>query len=165
MNRLYFTDGKEGTEAIGEIFFLFKTDADNKNSVEISIEEHTKRLEPIYKKFKEEIKKRQLFFSQTNVTTEQKHFQERLRNSYNLFSVKSEELRPRIDKLNRIFQKEIPDYAKTELRILKKEKLSDELMVEALEQLVEKNQIEKFQKQATEMDAQSIKTICSESFV
>ena len=38
-------------------------------------------------------------------------------------------------------------------------------MVEALEQLVEKNQIEKFQKQATEMDAQSIKTICSESFV
>ena len=38
-------------------------------------------------------------------------------------------------------------------------------MVEELEQLIEKNQIEKFQKQATEIDAQSVKTICSESFV
>ncbi len=60
------------------------------------------------------------------------------RNSYNLFSVKSDELKPRIDKLNRIFQREIPDYAKTELRALKKERLSDELMVEELERLVEK---------------------------
>jgi superfamily II DNA or RNA helicase len=164
LNRLYF-NGKESTEAIGEILELIKTNADNKNTVEINIEEHTRRLEPIYKKFKEEIKKRQLYFSAANITNEQKHFQERLRNSYNLFSVKSDELKPRIDKLNRIFQKEIPDYAKTELRALKKEKLSDELMVEALEQLIEKNQIEKFQKQAAEMDAQSIKTICSESFV
>ncbi|MBD1363804.1 hypothetical protein IDJ77_08270 [Mucilaginibacter sp. ZT4R22] len=48
---------------------------------------------------------------------------------------------------------------------MKKEKLGDELMVEALEQLVAKNQIEKFQKQTTEMDALSIKTICSESFI
>ena len=30
------------------------------------------------------------------------------------------------------FQKEIPDYAKTELRALKKIKSSDELMIEAL---------------------------------
>jgi len=165
LNRLYFTNGTEGTEAIGEILKLIKTDAENQNTVEINIEQHTERLAPIYKKFKEEIKKRQLYFSAANITNEQKHFQERLRNSYNLFSVKSDELKPRIDKLNRIFQKEIPDYAKTELRALKKEKLSDELMVEALEQLIEKNKIEKFQKQATEMDAQSIKTICSESFI
>src|SRR5690606_29423416 len=120
---------------------------------------------PIYKKFKEEIKRRQLYFSAANITPEQKFFQETLRSTYNLFSVKNDELKPRIDKLNRIFQKEIPDYAKTELRALKKERLSDELLIEALEQLVEKNQIEKFQKQTTEMDALSIKTICSESFV
>lgn len=33
----------------------------------------------------------------------------------------------------------MPDYAKTELRALKKEKLSDELMIEALDLLVDKN--------------------------
>ncbi|MEB8328322.1 phospholipase D-like domain-containing protein [Flavobacteriaceae bacterium KMM 6897] len=165
LNRLYFDDGKEGTEAIGEILSLLKTGVDENETVVIDIKEHTKRLAPIYKKFKEEIKKRQLFFSASNITNEQKHFQTRLRESYNLFSVKNEALRPRIDKLNRIFQNEIPDYAKTELRVLKKEKLSDDLMIEALERLVEKAQIEKFQKQAVEMDASSIKTICSESLV
>ncbi len=165
LNRLYFDSGKEGTEAIGEILNLLKTGPNEKHTVIQNIEEHTKRLKPIYKKFKEEIKRRQLQFSAGNITNEQKYFQGRLRESYNLFSVKNDEFKPRLDKLNRIFQKEIPDYAKTELRILKKEKLSDELMVEALEQLVNKNQIEKFQKQAIEMDTQSIKTICSESFI
>jgi superfamily II DNA or RNA helicase len=164
LNRLYFDNGKEGTEALGEILNLLKTNPNENEPLEISIKEHTKRLKPIYKKFKEEIKKRQLHFSAANITNEQKHFQERLRNSYNLFNVKNDTLKPQIDKLNRIFQKEIPDYAKTELRALKKQKLSDELMIEALEQLVNKNNIERFQKQAVEMDAQSVKTICSESF-
>lgn len=165
LNRLYFMNGKEGTEAIGEILQLIKTKPDEKEKVEIAIKEHTKRLAPIYAKFKEEIKRRQLHFSAANITPEQKFFQETLRSTYNLFSVKNDELKPRIDKLNRIFQKEIPDYAKTELRALKKERLSDELLIEALEQLVEKCKIEQFQKQTTEMDALSIKTICSESFV
>jgi superfamily II DNA or RNA helicase len=165
LNRLYFINGKEGTEALSEILRLIKTSPNEKQKVEITIEEHTKRLTPIYIKFKEEIKMRQLHFSTANITAEQKYFQVCLRSIYNLFSVKNEELRPRIDKLNRIFQKEIPDYAKTELRVLKKEKLSDELLIEALEQLVDKNQIERFQDQTTEMDAISIKTICSESFI
>ena len=165
LNRLYFLDGKEGTEAIGEILSLIKTNPEEEERIGLPIQEHVKRLAPIYKKFKEEIKKRNLFFTAANITLEQKYFQELLRNTYNLFSVKNEDLKPRIDKMNRIFQKEIPDYAKTELRALKKEKLSDELLIETLEQLVDRNQIEKFQNQATEMDAHSIKTICSESFV
>jgi superfamily II DNA or RNA helicase len=165
LNRLYFLDGKEGRDAIGEILKLIQTSPNEKTKAEITIEEHIKRLAPIYKKFKEEIKRRQLLFSSASITTEQKHFQEQLRISYNLFSVKNDSLKIRIDKLNRIFQKEIPDYAKTELRSLKKMKLSEELMIEALEQLVNKNQIEKFQKQTLEMDALSIKTICSESFI
>ena len=165
LNRLYFDNGIEGTEAIGEILKLLQTKPNEKPTIELKTEDHTKRLKPIYNKFKEEIKRRQLHFSTANITNEQKHFQGRLRNSYNLFSVKDDQLKSRIDKLNRIFQKEIPDYAKTELRVLKKEKLSDELVIESLEQMVDKNQIEKFQKQAVEMDAQSVKTICSESFI
>lgn len=165
LNKLYFYDGKEGTEALGEILRLIRAEENSPELVNLNVEEHTKRLAPLYTKFKEEIKKRQLYFNSSNVTTEQKHFQERLRECYNLFSVKNDELKPRIDNLNRIFQKEIPDYAKNELRRLKREKLSNELMIEALELLVEKNQISKFQKQSAEMDALSIKTICSESFV
>lgn len=165
LNRLYFVNGAESTEAIGEILKLIKTTPTQKQKVEITIQEHTKRLAPIYKKFKEEIKKRQLHFSASNITTEEKHFQERLRSCYNFFTLKNDDLRPQIDRLNRIFQKEIPDYAKRELRALKSQKLSDELMLEALEQLIEKNQIEKFQQQSLEMDAQSIKTVCSESFI
>ncbi|WP_418510390.1 helicase-related protein [Corallibacter sp.] len=165
LNRLYFHDGKEGVEAIGEILKLIKVDSNKLEAVNFAIENHTKNLKPIYKKFKDEIKKRQLHFSAANITNEQKHFQKRLRDTYTLFNVTNEELKPKIDRLNRIFQKEIPDYAKTELRALKKQKLSDELMLEALEQLVSKNQIENFQKQAVEMDTQSIKTICSESFI
>ncbi|WP_026837072.1 helicase-related protein [Gillisia sp. JM1] len=165
LNRLYFENGAEGNEALGEILKRIKAEPSNSNMQSLPIEKHTQNLKPIYKKFKEEIKKRQLHFSSTQITSEQKHFQQRLRDAYNLFNVKNDELKPRIDKLNTIFQKEIPDYSKSDLRSLKKQKLSDELMIEALEQLVHKSQIEKFQKQAVEMDAQSIKTICSESFI
>tara|TARA_R110002050_G_scaffold237585_1_gene373612 strand:- start:35701 stop:38922 length:3222 start_codon:yes stop_codon:yes gene_type:complete len=165
LNRLYFENGVEGADALGEILKQIKSEQNNPNMTSLPIKKHTENLKPIYKKFKEEIKKRQLHFSGTQITQEQKHFQQRLREAYNLFNVKNEELKARIDKLNGIFQKEIPDYSKTDLRSLKKQKLTDELMIEALEQLVNKSQIEKFQKQAVEMDAQSIKTICSESFV
>ncbi len=165
LNRLYFENGAEGSDALAEILKQIKSNPDNPNIVTLPVDKHTKNLKPIYKKFKEEIKKRQLYFSGTQITPEQKHFQQRLRDAYTLFNVKNDELKSRIDRLNSIFQKEIPDYSKTDLRTLKKQKLSDELMIEALEQLVNKSQIEKFQKQAVEMDAQSIKTICSESFV
>jgi len=165
LNRLYFENGAEGADALGEILKQIKTERDNPNVVNFPIDKHTQNLKPIYKKFKEEIKQRQLHFFNTKVTQEQKHFQQRLREAYDLFNVKNDELKTRIDRLNGIFKKEIPDYAKTDLRSLKKQKLSNELMIEALEQLVNKSQIEKFQKQAVEMDAQSIKTICSESFV
>lgn len=165
LNRLYFENGSEGNDALAEILKQIKSEPGNPNMVTLPVDKHTQNLKPIYKKFKEEIKQRQLYFSGTQITLEQKHFQQRLRDAYTLFNVKNDELKSRIDRLNSIFQKEIPDYSKTDLRTLKKQKLSDELMIEALEQLVNKSQIEKFQKQAVEMDAQSIKTICSESFV
>lgn len=165
LSRLYFLNGKEGTDSISEILKLIRTSEIDITVAELSAEEHTKRLAPIYKRFKEEIKKRQQQFSTNNVTPEQKHFQERLRNCYTMFNQLNRELIPRIDKLNMIFQKEIPDYSKTELRLLKREKLSDDLMIDALEQLVVKNNIDKFQQHAVEMDAMSIKTICSESFM
>ena len=71
----------------------------------------------------------------------------------------------KIDRLNFIFSREIPDYAKSQLRVLKKQKLSDDLMFESLERLVEKAKIEQFQKQGLEAEEQVVVTVCSEGIL
>jgi len=165
LTKLYFQNTTDITGAITKILKIIKSSPDEKAITNFSIKDHTNRLKPIYQQFKEEIKKRQLNYSSANITAEQRHFQERLRNAYNLFSTNQEEVKSKLNKLNTIFKKEIPDYAKTDLRFLKRQQLSDEKMFEALENLVVKAQIEKFQKNFAEMDAKSIRTICSMSFL
>lgn len=165
-SRLLFDDGtKEGIEAIDTIIKLIHA-VPNDKGIPLDAKTHADRMKPLYKKFKEDVLKRQRQFSASNIISEQKHFVERLKGAYtNIFNSWDEDVKTIIDKLNRIFQREIPDYAKSELRVLKKEKLSDELMIEALTQLVAKYDIENFQNQTLDIDTMSIKTICSESLI
>lgn len=164
-SRLLFNDGsKDGIEAIDTILRLIHASPNDKGSP-LSPKEHAVSLAPLYKKFKQDVLRRHQQFSASNIIPEQKYFQERLKAAYNLFNYSDTELKHKVDRLRKIFQKEIPDYAKTELRTLKKQKLSDDLMIEALNQLVEKYKIDSFQNQTLDIDSMSIKTICSERFI
>jgi hypothetical protein len=82
-----------------------------------------------------------------------------------MYNVNDHELKQRINKLSLIFSKEIPDYAGTRLRKLKRENLSDTSILEALENLVKIANIEEFQKRLVQSEKMMIKTICSESFI
>jgi hypothetical protein len=63
-----------------------------------------------------------------------------------------------------ILGKEIPDYAANRLRKLKREKLTDNLLIQALENLVEISNVEEFQRRLVQSEKMMIKTICSELF-
>ncbi|MDR0659738.1 MAG: hypothetical protein LBG19_02825 [Prevotellaceae bacterium] len=163
LTSLHFRDNsKQGIDSIEEIIKLIKAEKSDKG-IMFDAKEHASQMAPVYSSFKQAMLRRKQQFSAANITPEQKYFQERLKMCYsNLFNSLNEEYKSKINRLNTIFQREIPDYAKTELRILKKEKLSDNLMIDALELLAEKNQIENFQKRLAIVDTESIRTICSE---
>ncbi len=165
LHRLYYHDGKKVSDSIAEIIGRIKATPDTPVSVPMDIDEHTKRMAPLYKQFKDELIKRVAQFSTNEITREQQDFQMRLREAYNFFTQGDTVLTARIDRLNAIFSREIPDYAKRQLRVLKRQKLSDDLMFEALEQLVVKANIEQFQRQALETEEQVVVTVCSEGIL
>jgi hypothetical protein len=85
--------------------------------------------------------------------------------SYNPFSQSDQELTSRINRIVEILNKEIPSYTANRLRKLKRERLSDNLLIEALENLIEENNVEEYQKRLVQSEKKMIKTICSESFL
>ncbi len=165
LSRLYFHDGKQIIDSLPEILKIIEANPVNPESKPLDSAEHIKKMKPLYQHFKNELRKRQQEISSDQITPEQKHFVEKLKASYNLFNVNDHELKQRINKLSLIFSKEIPDYAETRLRKLKRENLSDTSILEALENLVKIANIEEFQKRLVQSEKMMIKTICSESFI
>lgn len=164
-SKLYFNNAKENSDALHEILQIIKSENSKEKAQNVDTKTHIKNLAPIYKDFKNEIKRRALYFNTKTQTTEQKYFLERIRSAYNLFSTNEIDFKKRLDKLNEIFNKEIPLYAGQDVRKLKQQKLSDELMIEGLENIVEKWNIIEFQNTQLNENNSAIRTICSESLV
>lgn len=165
LNRLYYSDGSKIIENLPDILKIIEANPDNPKSVNLDSKKHAENLKSIYSRFKNELKRRQQEITSNQITNEQKHFIERLKNIYNLFNQSDFELSERIDRLVLILGKEIPDYAANRLRKLKREKLTDNLLIQALENLVEISNIEEFQRRLVQSEKMMIKTICSELFI
>lgn len=130
----------------------------------IDSNEHNSKLKIIYDKFKEELRKRQSEIESQQITPEQRYFLERLQLSFNLFN-NNPFLQKKVDELYKVYSKEIPDYAKSQLRRMRKENLPDDVIVEVLQRLIETARILSFQEKEIESERMIIRTICSEGLV
>lgn len=160
LHRLYYSNGKEITDNMKDILTAIEVVADTP-AKELNTKAHNQDLKKMYDKFKAELLNRQKEFSANQIIPEQKELTERLKNCYTLFQ-QDNNMKERINKLSLIFSKEIPDYAKNKVRSLKKEKLSDDLLIQAMTDIAEKLNLEDFQSKAKESENMVIKVICSE---
>ena len=163
LHRLYFNDGEKINDNIAEVLKHIEANIDKPKAVELNSTKHNESLKLIYDHFKEELKSRQAEIISNQITNEQKYFLSRLLASFNLFDNSSLTQR-KVDELYRIFSKEVPDYAKQQLRRLKRENLKDDVMIDALQKLVDSARILSFQEKEQESEQLIIRTICSEGF-
>ena len=101
-------------------------------------------MREIYSHFKEELKQRQTEFESSLISSEQKYFRNRLKDSFNLFN-NNPLYQKKVNELYEIFSREIPDYAKSQLRKIRRESLSDEVLINALQKIVDTARILNFQ--------------------
>lgn len=163
LHRLYFYDGKEIRDNIAEVLGIIEAEPNSPKPVEFETSVHNKGMQRIYEHFKEELKRRQTEIESSQNTSEQKYFLRRLQDSFNLFN-NNPHYQRKVDELYKIYSSEIPDYAKSQLRRLRRENLTDELMIDALEKLYYNARIRTFQEKEKEAESMIIRTICSEGF-
>ncbi len=163
LHRLYFFDGKIINESIAEILTMIEATQTQPQAVEFDFVKHNEELKMVYNHFKEELKKRQAEIESTQITSEQKYFLDRLQASFNLFN-NNLFWQKKVDELYKVFSKEIPDYAKSQLRRLRRENPPDDILFEALQRLIEAARILNFQEKGIETEKMIIRTICSEGF-
>lgn len=164
LHRLYFQKDEEIIEGISEVLELIEATPNAPKRIDLDTTKHNEALEKIYEHFKEELKKRREERIANQIPSHQKHFRDRLQDAYNLFSVNTYS-KAKLDELYNIFSKEVPDYAKSQLLKLRRENLSDELMLVELQKLVDKARIRTFQEKELEAESMIIRTICSEGFL
>ncbi len=163
LHRLYFSKGEKINSNIGEILTLLEASPNEPKPVPFDANNHNEELRTVYNHFKEELKKRQAEIESTQITSEQKYFLDRLQKSFTLFTDNTFQQK-RVDELYKVFSKEIPDYAKSQLRRLRRENPSDDVLYDALQRLVEAARILNFQEKEQESEKMIIRTICSEGF-
>jgi len=161
LHRLYFYDGQQVTENIAEVLRLIEAEPDKPPAVAFDASVHNRAIKEVYDHFKEELKRRQTEIESSQITPEQKYFRNRLKDSFNLFNI-NPHYQKKVDELYEIYSKEIPDYAKSQLRRLRREKLSDEVMIDALQKLIDTARILTFQEKEKESESLIVRTICSE---
>ena len=163
LHRLYFSDGTTVNESIAEILTKIEATPSSPTPVPFDTDKHNAELKKVYEKFKDELRRRQAEIESTQITSEQKYFLERLKNSYNLFNNNPSQQK-RVEELHNVFSKEIPDYAKSQLRRLRRENPHDEILYDALQRLIETARILNFQEKEKETEKMIIRTVCSEGF-
>lgn len=163
LHRLYFYDSRQINENIAEVLRLIEAEPGKPSPITFDPSAHNVAMKSVYNHFKEELKRRQTEIESSQITSEQKHFRDRLKDSFNLFN-NNPLYQKKVDELYEIYSKEIPDYAKGQLRRLRRENLSDEVMIDALQKLVDTARILKFQEKEKESESLIIRTICSEGF-
>lgn len=161
LNRLYFYNGKEIIQNISDILPLIEATTEDPKAIEFDTSKHNGELSKIYEWFKDELKRRQQEIISQQRSKEQQYFLIRLQDSITLFT-DNQYLRKKVDELYNIFSKEIPDYAKRQLRVLRRENISNEQLVDVLQRVVETAKIYSFQEREIESEKMIIKTICSE---
>ncbi|MBA7538278.1 RNA polymerase-associated protein RapA [subsurface metagenome] len=163
LHRLFFYDGKKINENVAEVLPLIEAKPDKPKPIDFEIPAHNEGMKQIYDHFKQELLKRQNEKESSQITPEQKHFLTRLQESFDLFN-NNPYYQKRVEELYQVYRQEIPDYAKSQLRRLRREKLSNELMVDALQKLIDNARIRSFQEKEKETESMIIRTICSEGF-
>jgi superfamily II DNA or RNA helicase len=161
LDRLYFYDGEKINDNVTEILRLIKAEPNKPKAIPYEVERYRDGMKAIYEKFKSELNDRQQEKKNSMLSTEQRHFIGRIKDSNNLFE--NDDLRrSQANQLLEIYQKEIPDYAKRQLRFLKREKLDDNQMLKQLRELIINARIMQFQERSIENEQMIIRTICSE---
>ena len=163
LHRLYFHDGKTINENLGEILTKIEASPDNPKAAKFDPAKHNDSLKILYDRFKNELYKRNAEIAGSQITPEQKHFQSRLQNMYTLFNGNEYQLK-KIDELFIILGKEIPDYAKSQLRRLRRENLSDDSLIEHYGKSLNLHEFYRFQEKEKESEKLIVRTICSEGF-
>ncbi|MDD8018260.1 MAG: helicase-related protein [Bacteroidota bacterium] len=163
LHRVYLLTGGKINENVGEVLRAIEAKPNEPQAVKIDTIHHNEELKRIYDRFKEELRKRQSEIESNQITTEQRYFLERLQASFNLFN-NNPFLQKKIDELYNVFRKEIPDYAKSQLRRMRKENPPDDVLVDALQRLIETARILPFQEKELESEKMIVRTICSEGF-
>ena len=164
LHRLYFIEGDSINQNIAEVLQKIEAKPDDPKPVAFDAIQHNGELKKIYDHFKEELIKRRAEIESSQTTPEQKYFRDRLQASFNLFN-DAPHIQKKADELYKIFSKEIPDYAKSQLRRLRRENPSDDkAMFDSLQNLVETARILTFQEKEKESENLIVRTICSEGF-
>ena len=163
LHRLYFYANQKINENLAEVLQYIEADVKNLKSCDFDVEAHNEGLRIIYNHFKEELLKRQNEKEASQITSEQKHFLDRLQASYNLFNA-NPHYQKKVDELYQVYSREIPDYAKSQLSKLRRENLSDDMLLDALQKLIDASRILNFQEKEKETESMIIRTICSEGF-
>lgn len=148
---------------MNEEHLTFEAEPEDPKPIPFDVTPHNKGLTKIYDHFKEELKNRQTEIEASQIRSEQKYFLNRLQNSFNLFN-NNPYYQKKIDELYNIFSRKIPDYAKSQLRRLRRENISDDLLVDILQKLVDTARVRSFQEKEKESESMIIRTICSERF-
>lgn len=164
LHRLYFSTKGKISENVGEILSLIEAQPDHPKPLQLVPTDHDADMKQIYEKFKKELWKRQSELESSQITAEQRYFLERLQTSFNLFT-SNPFAQKKIDELYKVYSKEIPDYAKSQLRRMKKENPPDDILIDILQRLVESARIIPFQEKEIESEKMIIRTICSEGFI
>lgn len=159
--RLYFFDGQKINENLGDIINIIKASPNEPERIEFDNTKYNKDIAEVYNKFKDELRRRQEQKLSQQRTKEQQYFLNRLQEVINLFN-DNDYMRRKIDELYNVFSHEIPDYAKRQLRALRREDLSDDILLDALQKVIESARIHSFQEREIEGERMIIKMVCSE---
>jgi len=165
LSRLYFYNGEMIIDNLPEILNVIEAKPDFPKPIKLDETKHRENYHIIYEHFKRELKLRQQEISSNQITPEQRHFIERLQGLYNLFNQTDFELTQKINRLSTILGREIPDYAATKLRKMRRDNISDGLLIDALENLIKIANIEDFQSRLVQSEKMMIRTICSETLI
>lgn len=162
LHRLYFNNGEKINDNIADVLKAIEANPKEPLPIAVDSERHNESLKLIYEHFKEELRSRQREIVSNQITSEQRYFIERLKATFTLFNQSSFNQK-KVDELYKIFSKEIPDYAKQQLRRLKRESPKDDVIIDTLQKLVDSARIISFQEKEKESEQLIIRTICSES--
>lgn len=162
LQKLYFYDGEKLNDNIGEILEIIKANPDIPKAQTLEPTRYNAQLKVIYEDFKNVLLQRDAEKESSRIGNEQKYFKKRLKDAFGLFG--NLQQRKKADEMYEVFSKEIPDSAKRRLRQLQRQKIGDDILLDALQSVIESNRILKFQERELESENLVIRTICSEEF-
>ncbi len=161
LQKLYFHDGEKMTDNVAEVLELIEANPKMPKAKKLKPEIYNKRLKVVYEQFKQVLLERKEEKESARIDNIQVHFRKRLQEVYGLFSNAND--RKRADELSQILSREIPRYAITALKSLKKRLGKENTnLIHELSTIITTNRVRDFQNNTLESEQMIIRTICSE---